>query len=124
MRYIPKQQRGMTGIALAVSISILIFFIWLALVLFPIYYENFKVGSHLSSLARDNDINAMTDADLVEALMRTYSVDDVENVHSEDIAVMRTTENVTVTIEYEVRKKIIGNIDVVVNFLDEEKFRI
>ena len=124
MNYVPKHQRGITGIALAVSIAVLLFFVWLAMVLFPIYYENFKVGSHLSSLARDNDITAMTDTGVVDALMRTYSVDDVENVHAEDISVARNSENLTVSIEYEVRKNVIGNIDVVVNFFDEKKFRL
>ena len=124
MVYVRKQQRGMTGIALAVSLAVLLFFIWLMMVLFPIYYENFKVGSHLNSLSREIDLTALGDADIIDALMRSFSVDDVENVTKEDVSIQRNSESIIITIEYEVRKNVMGNVDVVVNFVDEEKYKL
>jgi len=123
MKYVPKRQEGMTGIALAVSIAVLIFFVWLAIILYPIYYEHFKVVSHLSSLSRDNDLTAMSESDIIEALLRTYSVDDVDNVRAEDISIVKAADKITVTIQYEVRANVLGNVDVIVDFKNEENYK-
>jgi len=123
MKYVPKHQKGMTGIALAISIAILLFFVWLTLVLYPIYYEHFKVTSHLNSLSKDNDLLSMNDGEVVDTLVKIYGVDDVDNVHPQDITVSRVSDAITVVVEYEVRKKVIANIDVIVSFHNEQKYK-
>jgi Domain of unknown function (DUF4845) len=118
----PSRQKGMTGIALALILAMVGVFALLALRLFPIYMEHFNVTSHLNRLAEDSNVKTMTDKAVISTLQKRFTIDDVKNVTREHIFIEREKGKVIlIAIEYEVRTKALGNIDMVVNFVDEVK---
>jgi len=114
----------MSTIGLVLSIGVGIFMLWIVIILFPIYYENFKVSSHLRSFDRDNDLVAMDEEDMKKSLLRIYGVDDVDNVTAEDITIVKGVNDVIITVDYEVRSNVIGNVDVVVDFRNEKTYKL
>ena len=114
------KQDGMTGIGIAVILGMIAFFALIAMRLFPIYMEHFNVTSHLESLASDNSTKEKSNGEILKKLMTSLRVDDVDNVKPKHIFIERHSGGgMTVAVEYEVRTAGIGNVDLVVSFVDE-----
>ena len=116
----PRQQKGMTGIAMALILVLVAFFAMVVLRLFPIYMEHFSVTSHLNTLSKDVGASQKTNAEIISKLTKSFGIDDVKNVTRDHIFIEREKGGVvTVAVEYEVRTAAISNVDMVVNFVDE-----
>lgn len=117
----PHRQRGLTAISLFVVLLVVLFFALVAIRLFPVYVENYKVSSHLKRLAADPGITAMSDKDITKTFFKRLELDDVENVKEDNFFIERVSKGkgpVTLSVEYEVRKPMLGNVDIVVSFDD------
>jgi hypothetical protein len=110
------RQQGITMISLAALLGLLAFFVLLLLTLLPSYLENFKVRSHLENLKESSETLKMTDQQIINTLFRRFQIDDIENVKEEDVLIEEVTGGIKVTIAYEVRKHVMANVDVVMNF--------
>ena len=115
-----KSQQGMTMISMAIILVMIGFIALIALRLFPVYLESFKVNSHLETLAATSTTRDMSNREIVQALQKRFSIDDISNVKAENIFVERSKDgDMSIAIEYEVRTPGIGNVDIVVSFLKE-----
>ena len=113
-------QRGVTGITVVLIVALVAFFSLIAIRLFPIYLEHFKVTSHLQNLAADEGAGKLSDSEIRKTLAKRFDIDDVEHVRAEDIFIEHPDRNTTIiAIEYEVRTPAFGNVDMVVSFVDE-----
>ncbi len=113
-------QRGLTGISVILILALIAFFSLLAIRLFPVYLEHFKVSSHLENLAAEENTGKLSDKEIRNTLTKRFDIDDVENVHPEDIFIERPDrDTLIIAIEYEVRTPAFGNVDMVIGFIDE-----
>jgi Tfp pilus assembly protein PilE len=118
----PHRQRGLTAISMVVVILVVLFFALIAIRLFPVYVENYKVSSHLKRLAESSEIKTMNDKEILQTLFKRLQLDDVENVKAENVFIERDTKgkgSIVLAVEYEVRKPVMGNVDLVVSFVEE-----
>lgn len=119
-----QHQKGVTAITMALVLALVAFLALIALRLFPIYMENFKVSSHLKQLASDSDTKNKTDKDLLDTLFKRFSIDDISNIKRENVFIERPQSGpMVIAIEYEVRTSAVGNVDMVVSFVDEVEVR-
>ncbi len=113
-------QRGVTGITMMLIVALIAFFSLIAIRLFPVYLEHFKVSSHLENLVTEAGANKLTDKQIRRTLAKRFDIDDVEHVRPEDIFIEHPDRNTTIiAIEYEVRTPAFGNVDMVISFVDE-----
>jgi len=112
-------QRGITTISLALILGILAFFVLIALTLIPVYLENYNVAQKLKTLKSDPKVANMTDSQIMDTLFKRFSIDNVTSVLEDDVLISKAGNLTEVSIEYEVRKTLVGNIDVVVSFFDK-----
>ncbi|NOZ54240.1 MAG: DUF4845 domain-containing protein [Gammaproteobacteria bacterium] len=110
------RQRGLTVVSIVALLGVLAFFVLIALTLAPVYMENFSVNSHLDRLVNDASIADKTKDEIRNTLMKRFSIDNVDDVAREDIIITENETGYEVEVDYEVRKHILGNIDVVVFF--------
>ena len=112
----PVRQRGMTTMGLVLVLAMVAFFVLIGLKLYPIYYDSFKVGAALDSLKSDPTLAGKTSAEVVDRLMKRLGIDNVDHVEKSDVTVEKSGKGIRVTVDYEARKNIVGNVDVVVSF--------
>jgi Tfp pilus assembly protein PilE len=115
----PRRQQGMTMISVALLVVMIGFLALIGLRLFPVYIENYKVGSHLKQLAQEPDTKDMSDDEILKTLAKRFQIDDVNNVKNEHIFIEHNGDSTTIAVEYEVRTPAVGNVDMVVSFVDE-----
>ena len=116
MTMTPVRQQGMTTIGLVLVLVMIAFFVLIGLKLYPIYYDSFKVGTALDSLKADPALASKPSAEVVDRLMKRLSIDNVDHVEKSDVTVEKTSKGIRVSVEYDARKNIVGNIDVMVSF--------
>ncbi len=56
--------------------------------------------------------------DIKALLNKRLGINDVTSVSDQNIAIEKAGDNTLVTVEYEVRKNFLGNVDIVVTFKD------
>lgn len=114
-----QSQQGVTLISLAVMLAILAFFVLLVLRLMPSYLEYFNVKSSMESLANEQGAGQMPTSEIRKLLSRRFDINDVEHVQRDDIKVKRESGKTVVSLEYEVRVHVMGNVDAVTHFQHE-----
>jgi len=115
-----RQQQGVTGITMIVIAGLAIFFALIAMRLFPVYLEHFKVVNHLQSMAEQSGTAKMSDGEIRTALLRRFDIDDVEHVTKDEIFIEHPDKHTTViAVEYEVRTPAFGNVEMLISFNDE-----
>ena len=110
------RQRGMTPVGWVLVFLLIAFFALVALRLIPIYLESFTVGSVISDLKEEPGISAMTTREIATLINKRFDINSVTNVGTDDIYVEKSGGTMTISAEYEVRKPMLGNVDIVVSF--------
>jgi len=111
-----RKQRGMTAIGWVLVLLLIGFFALIGLNLAPIYIDSFSVGSILSELKQEPGVGAMSPAEISKTIVKRLDINSVYSVTRDDIYIDRGRGETIIAIEYEVRKGLMGNIDLVVSF--------
>lgn len=113
------KQKGMTGIGWMMVIGMIVFFAVVGMRAFPMYMEGFKVNGALQSLKEQPGVTKKTKSEIVKLLFNRFQVDDVTNVTREDIVIEKSDGVLVVTIDFEIRTHVMGNVDMVGKFNKE-----
>ena len=110
------KQKGMTLIGFVIVLSAVIFVSFIGMRIGPIYMEYFSVVSAMNGVASERGSANLTPFDIrVRVLNRLYVSYSYDNVKEQHIKITRGN-GVHLRIKYEVRKPVIGNLDVIAKF--------
>ena len=110
------KQRGMTAIGWVLVLMLVAIFTLFILKLFPVYLDGYKVSSILATLEEDHATGAMTPSEVTTTIVKRLNINIIKDVTKDDIYIERTGNTMTIEIEYEARRNLIGNLDVIVVF--------
>ncbi len=111
-----QYQQGMTSIGWILVFLLIAVFTLITLKIVPIYLDSFKAVSILDDLERDPGTGSMSPGEIVRTLRKRIDINMVEGVTNDDIYVEHTGDAMIIGFDYEVRRNLIGNLDVVVSF--------
>ena len=109
-------QKGMTAIGWLLVLGLIAFFALITLRLVPLYLEFAKVTSVFESLENEPGITRMSKPEIIKLVQKRFDVNDVANVNPKDTKISKNKGRLTVSINYERREHLVGNIDVVATF--------
>ena len=118
MNISPKRQQGLTFISLVFVLGLIAFFVLLGLKIGPIYLDHSKVVSALAEIEKTTDIEEQSEAQIRDSLSKRFNMNYVYDVTQDDITITKQGNYLKVAIEYEVVRKIVGNLSVLVEFND------
>jgi len=110
--------RGMTFLGLVLALAVAVFAALTLARVVPLYLEAYKVRSVLRSLAEDPVLGGAPKGEVLETLLRRLDINDVEHVDRDAIRIERRRGVTTVSIDYEARVPLLGNLDLVARFPD------
>lgn len=119
MRQIHSRQRGMTAIGMMLVLAIGAFFVYFALLLFPVYYSSFQVGSAMESLKSEPGLATKPQSEIVKLLKRRFEAGYIDDVDPTDLSVDKAGNTVRLSLSYDVEKPFIGNLTLVAHFEKE-----
>ena len=118
-----NNQKGLTMISWIVVIVFLLFQAVIAMNVIPVYISDSSVKKIMSDLPNDAKARAATSKGLKSLISQRLSMNNVYSVKPENIKVKKSRGENIVTLEYEPRGKLIGNLEFIVSFKHEAKVK-
>lgn len=117
-----RNQSGMTLISFAIVASVVGFFLFIAMKLFPMYQEYFAVKSAMKGLAAEAGIANEQPAQVKEKFFKRLYISYSENVKPQHVKVENkgSGQGQVMYVNYEVRVPLIYNLDAVGKFSAEQ----
>ena len=112
-------QRGLTMISWLIIIAFLLFQGIMAMNIVPVYITDSSVASMMKGLQSDPSLIDANSKKLRDVITKRLRVNNVYDMKKEDIKIKKTKSGYLVTIEYEPRGKLFGNLDFIISFKHE-----
>ena len=111
-----NKQKGLTGISIIAIVVVIAFTALIFLKIMPIYFDSFKVGDVITSLKDERGLGDKGNRAIVTTILKRLDVNMVSDVTKDHIFIEKSKNTVFIDVEYEVRKPMFGNLDIVVSF--------
>ena len=108
-----RKQRGITLMSFVVVLAVVGFAAYIGMKLFPMYQEYYSVRTAAKSLANEPGVGDMDPSKIQELFFRRLYINYSENVKSENVKIERIDSGWNMKVNYEVRRPLVGNLDVV-----------
>ncbi|MFP5409523.1 MAG: DUF4845 domain-containing protein [Gammaproteobacteria bacterium] len=113
----PKfRQHGLTMTGFLFVAAVLVAAAMLAMKLVPAYIEFFSVKKILNTMSQDSSLGSKSNAEIRSDFGKRASVDYVTGVKPEQLAIDRRGGVAVVSVDYEFRTKLFGNVSLIVDF--------
>ena len=118
----PRHQRGLTLISWMVVIGVAVFFVIMGMKLVPIYLENYSVKTILKSVEEDRGSAQRSPREIRDGIMKRLKINGVYDFDPAVIKIKKDKGRTQINVDYDVRKNMVGNIDVIVSFQEKAVF--
>ncbi|MDO5506080.1 MAG: DUF4845 domain-containing protein [Pseudoxanthomonas suwonensis] len=116
-----RHQQGLTLMSFIIVLAVVGFAAFVGMKLFPMYQEYFAVKTAMKELAADPSAATRTPAQIKDQFFRKLYINYSDNVKPADVTFERASSGgILMTVDYEVRRSLIGNLDVVGKFNSSE----
>jgi hypothetical protein len=112
-------QQGMGFGGALIILVLVIFFVNLGIVLLPSYVTFWEVRSFVNDLQETPDVIAKGTRGINSSLSSQFMVNSIRSPNTRDFKFERAPGGIKVILDYEVRKHVFANIDVVMAFHHE-----
>lgn len=113
-----RSQRGLTFISLIFVLGLIAFFVLLAFKIIPVYLDHSKVANSLAAVKALPGIESKSESEVRRSLDKQFQMNYVYDVTQSDVKVVKHGAYLKVQIEYEVVKKLAGNLSILAEFND------
>ena len=118
-----RTQRGMTLIGFIITLAVVGVFVYMGMKTIPMYSEYYAVKQALNGLASEPGVTGYDPAKVKDLFFRRLYISYADNIKPEHVKVVRKDAGYVMTVEYEVRKPLIANLDVVGKFKADKELR-
>jgi len=115
------KQKGLTLISWIVILVFVLFQVVAAMRIAPEYIADASIKSMLERLTTDIEATGLTNKKLRSLLEKRLSIINIYSIHSEDIKIIKGRGEQVITIDYEPRGTLIGNLDYIIKFHHQAK---
>lgn len=114
-----KRQQGLTAISWIVIIAFLGFQGVMALNVIPVYINDASVKSMLTSMETDPAVRGKDARKLGEIITKRLKINNIYSIKKENVTIKKLKNQYQISIVYEPRGTLVGNLDYIVTFSHE-----
>jgi len=114
-----KNQQGFAFISLVFTITLVFIVISLTFKIAPVYLNHSKVVAMLDQLKHELNADKKNESEIKASLTKRININNIDDIAQDDITLSKQGSAYKVIINYEVVKKIYGNLSVLIEFNDE-----
>ena len=111
-----RKQSGLSLVGFLVVLAVVGFAAYVGMKLFPMYQEYYSVRSAAKGLASEPGVGDMEPSKIQDLFFRRLYINDSENVKPQNVKFERMEGGWKMRVNYEVRRPLVGNLDVVGKF--------
>lgn len=116
-----RTQSGMTLVGFIMVLAVVGVFAYMGMKVIPMYSEYYSVKQAMAGLANEPGIAETDPAKIRDLFFRRLYISYSENIKSQDVKLVRKEAGWLMTVDYEVRRPLIANLDVVGKFHAEKE---
>ena len=116
--YSKKRQQGLTFISWMVVLLVVGFGITIGLKITPVYLEHFSIKKSLDSLKDEPLLSRKPVTEIRKILMARLDMNSIYHLGKDQVFITRAGGVTTVTVKYEERREVVGNLSLVMTFDD------
>jgi hypothetical protein len=113
------RQRGMSMISWIIVIAFLLFQGIMAMRVIPVYVNDASVSSIMKKLPSDTTLSHASVRTIRETIEKRLKINNIYDIDRSDIVIKPAKGGYDVTLDYEARGNLIGNMDYVISFNHE-----
>jgi hypothetical protein len=118
-----RTQKGITLIGFVITLAVAGMFVYMGMKVIPMYSEYYAVKQAVNGLGDEPGIASMDSQKIRDLFFRRLYVSYAENVKTENVKLTRKEAGWMMVVDYEVRRPLIANLDVVGRFHAEKELR-
>ncbi|HEY4583924.1 MAG TPA: DUF4845 domain-containing protein [Lysobacter sp.] len=118
-----RRQQGMTLTSFILVLAVVGVFLYVGMKVVPMYSEYYSVKRALEGMAGEAGMSDNDPEKIRQLFFRRMDVDYVENVKPANVKIVRKDAGWLMTVDYDVQRPLIANLDVVGRFHAEKEFR-
>jgi Domain of unknown function (DUF4845) len=118
MKVQPSRQRGLTFISMILLACAIGAVVLTGMQVIPIYLDHSKVTGALKALQAMDGASNMSEFEVRSNLAKRFNMNYVYDVKEDDIKIVKNGSYLRISIQYEVVKKLVGNLSVLAEFDD------
>ncbi len=111
-----RNQGGITLLGFVITLAVVGFAAYIGMKLFPMYQEYYSLKMAAKGLAEEPGSANMDPSKLQDLLFRRLDINYSESVKPADVKFKRIDTGWNMHVQYEVRRPLVGNLDVVGKF--------
>lgn len=113
-----NKQQGLTFISWLLVLAMAGMFVLVGIKITPVYLEHFAVRKTLETLKNEPLINRKSLREIRTMLMRRMDMNSIYDLTKDEVIIKRAGGVTTITVAYEERRNIVGNLSLVMTFED------
>ncbi len=82
----------------------------------PVYIESLSVGDAINSLKKEPEIKEKSRDEIYKMIRKRLEVNNITSVEKEDIDIQKTVNDVKVTVDYQAKAPLFGNVALAFSF--------
>jgi len=111
-----RKQGGLSLVGFLIVLAVMGFAAYVGMKLFPMYQEYYSVRSAMKGLSGEPGVADMDPSRIQDLFFRRLFINYSENVKPANVKFERTNGGWKMRVNYEVRRPLVGNLDVVGRF--------
>ncbi|MGE3538931.1 MAG: DUF4845 domain-containing protein [Candidatus Tectimicrobiota bacterium] len=111
-----QHQRGVTLIGLLIILAPFVLLGYVLMCAAPAYIEAYSVGDALNSLKKEFDLKEKPTGEIYNLLRKRFEVNDIRSIQKEDVKIHKTPNDVSVSVDYETKVPLFGNVALALSF--------
>ncbi|MDR0181389.1 DUF4845 domain-containing protein [Lysobacter arvi] len=115
-----RTQSGMTLIGFVIVLAVVGVFIYMGMKVIPMYSEYFAVKQALKQISQESGVSQQDPKRIKDNFFARLYVSYADNVKPADVKLQRKDAGYVMTVDYEVRRPLIANFDIVGHFNAEQ----
>lgn len=109
-------QAGLTFIGLMLILIPIGLILYVGMRAAPAYIEAWSVGDVVHSLRKEFDLKEKSKDEIANMIRKRLEVNDIQSVQRDDVKIVKTANEVSVTVDYEVRVPLFANVALALTF--------
>lgn len=114
-----SKQNGFTLVGLILVLALIGVITLSILKVFPVYMEHLAVKTAIEAIESDPSTKQLTAKQIRALFSKKLDMNQVTSVSAKNVKINRSVSDITMKVEYEVRKDYIGNVDIILSFSDQ-----
>lgn len=114
--YAMKHEHGMTMISWLLVLTVSGFLVMVGLKVVPIYMEHYSVRQVMQSMKQEPFISRKPVSEIRKMILRRFDMNSIRSLNRDHIKIYRSGGVTKIDVNYEERRAIVGNLDVIVTF--------